>query len=49
VSVTVPSSKMPPWRRFIEAPNGPADMARLINHLGLAAYSPEYGITSPPR
>ena len=30
------------WRRFIEAPDGPADMERLIAHLGLVAYDPEY-------
>ena len=30
------------WLRFIEAPSGPADMARLIAHLGLVAYDPEY-------
>lgn len=30
------------WRRFIEAPDGPADMERLIDHLGLVAYDPDY-------
>lgn len=30
------------WRRFIEAPDGPADMERLIEHLGLVAYDPAY-------
>lgn len=30
------------WSRFIEAPNGPADMERLLNHLGLDSYDPEY-------
>jgi hypothetical protein len=30
------------WLRFIEAPDGPADMERLIGHLGLVAYDPEY-------
>lgn len=30
------------WLRFIEAPDGPADMERLLDHLGLVAYDPEY-------
>ena len=30
------------WSRFIEAPDGPADMERLVGRLGLDAYDPEY-------
>lgn len=30
------------WQRFIEAPDGPSDMERLIHHLGLVSYDPEY-------
>ncbi len=30
------------WLRFIEAPDGPSDMERLLDHLGLVAYDPEY-------
>jgi hypothetical protein len=30
------------WRCFIEAQNGPADMERLIDHLGLVSLDPEY-------
>lgn len=30
------------WGRFIELPDGPADLERLINHLGLVWYDPEY-------
>ena len=30
------------WFRFIEAPDGPSDMGRLLDHLGLVAYDPEY-------
>lgn len=30
------------WHRFIEAPDGPADMERLLEHLNLVAYDPEY-------
>jgi hypothetical protein len=30
------------WFRFIEAPDGPSNMSRLLEHLGLAAYDPEY-------
>jgi len=30
------------WLRFIEAPDGPGDMERLLAHLGLVSYDPEY-------
>lgn len=30
------------WSRFIEAPDGPSDMQRLTEHLGLTSYDPEY-------
>lgn len=30
------------WCRFIEAPDGPADMQRLTDHLGLVSYDPDY-------
>lgn len=36
------ASRSEEWQRFIEAPDGPADMERLIAHLGLVAYDPEY-------
>jgi hypothetical protein len=30
------------WNCFIEAPNGPANMQRLIDHLGLVSFDPDF-------